>query len=146
MKHVTPHTFTDPKDLALYHALLDDVMINIFDDREEQKVFRAALEGMKCNYPDILGRKQKNMFYCPASFNYDSRIGTYETSVPGALDEAKSALESKTNLNFKEKKHLKLITRHLQNIQPQLAEAELVDALSRFFYKHRGIFLCDRHH
>ena len=65
-------------------------MYNIFDNPEEQKIFRTALEGMNRNYPEILNGKEKNMFYCPSAFNFDSRIGVNETSVPEALEKTKA--------------------------------------------------------
>ena len=73
--HINPQTFTDPNDQKTYQHMLDDVMIKTFDSPEEQTVFRTALEGMKGNYSEILKGTEKNMFYAPTAFNFDSRIG-----------------------------------------------------------------------
>ena len=80
------------------------------------------------------------MFYAPTAFNFDSRIGE-ESSVPDVLDQLQSSLESKSNLTSKEQKNLKKIRLHLQNLKPQLAEQQFVDALACFFYQKRGIFI-----
>ena len=138
--HINPQTFTDPNDQKTYQHMLDDVMIKTFDSPEEQVVFRAALEGMKGNYSEILKGTEQNMFYAPTAFNFDSRIG--ETScVPDALDQLQSSLESNVNLTLKELKNLKKIRLHLQNLKPQMAEQQFVDALACFFYQKRGIFI-----
>ena len=74
--------FSDPNDQELYSEMLNDVMYKTIDNPDEHNVFRTALEGMNLNYPEILTGQEKNMFYSPAAFNFDSRIGTNETSVP----------------------------------------------------------------
>lgn len=139
--HITPQIFSDPKKQAFYCKLLNDVMMKTFDSPDEQKIFQAALEGMKRNYPDILSGKEKNMFFCPAAFNFDSRIGTFETSVPEELETTQAVLEAKQTLSAKEKKDLKVIQEHLKKIRPQIAEQEFFDALACFFYPYRGIFV-----
>merc|ERR1712038_1048212 len=116
-------------------------MIKTFDSEDEQKVFRKSLEGMSSNYPKILTGQEKNMFYAPSSFNFDSRIKENESSVPDVLDEMKATLESKENLTSKESSNLKKIQDHLRKLRPQLAEQEFVDALACFFYQQRGIFI-----
>ena len=97
--HAPPQIFSDPNDQALYSNMLNDVMYNIIDKPEEHKVFRAALEGMNRNYPEILNGQEKNMFYSPTAFNFDSRIGKLETSVPKVLEEMQAALETKQSSN-----------------------------------------------
>ena len=67
--------------------MLEDVMVKHFDGEDEQKIFRKSLEGMKLNYPEILDGQENNMFYCPTSFNFSSRIEEDETCVPDGLDE-----------------------------------------------------------
>ena len=49
-----PQIFSDPNDQALYSEMLNDVMYKTIDNPEQHKVFRTALEGMNCNYPEIL--------------------------------------------------------------------------------------------
>ena len=139
--HIQPQTFSDPKDQALYSHMLNDVMLKTFDGPEEQAIFKAALEGMNKNYPEILYGEERNMFYCPTAFNFDSRIGTLETSVPDVLDKMQASLEAKKQLTKKEESNLKTIQSHLRKLRPQLAEQEFVDALACFFYKQRGIFV-----
>ena len=136
-----PQIFSDPNDQALYSEMLNDVMYKIIDNPDEHKVFRTALEGMNRNYPEILAGQEKNMFYSPAAFNFDSRIGTNETSVPEELERTKASLEAKQTLTAKEKTDLKVIQDHLTKLRPQLAEQEFIDALACFFYKRRGIFI-----
>ena len=120
---------------------MKDSLFETFYDVSEKQIFRKALEEMGKNYPVILNGTEKNMFYCPTAFNFDSRMRNNETSVPDVLDEMKLSLEMKQNLTSKEEKNLKLIRNHLQKIRPQLAEQEFVDALACFFYQHRGIFI-----
>ena len=139
--HLKPQIFDDPKDQKSYSHMLDDIMIKIFDSKDEQRVFRKSLEGMRSNYPEILNGEEKNMFYAPASFNLDSRIKENESCVPDALEEMQTELDSKQQLTSKEKRNLKKIRDHLQKLRPQLAEQEFVDALACFFYNHRGIFI-----
>ena len=136
-----PQIFSDPNDQALYSNMLNDVMYNIIDKPEEHKVFRTALEGMNRNYPEILQGQEKNMFYSPTAFNFDSRIKPNETSVPEELERTKASLEAKQTLTTKEKKDLKVIQDHLTKLRPQLAEQEFIDALACFFYQQRGIFI-----
>ena len=93
--HIQPKLFDDPKEQANHTHMMDDVMLKIFDDLSEKKIFQKALEGMASNYPKILQGTEKNMFYCPTVFNFDSRIGTIETSVPDLLDEMKAPLEAR---------------------------------------------------
>ena len=138
---IKPKTFYDPEDKRLYGHMLDDVMIKTFYSEEEQKIFRKSLCGMNSNYPEILKGKEKNMFYSPPSFNFDSRIKDNESCVPDALDEMQASLESKQNLTPKEAVNLKKIQDHLKKLRPQLAEQEFVDALACFFYNYRGIFI-----
>ena len=139
--HIHPQTFADPNDQKYYGHMLEDVMVKNFSSDDEQKIFRKSLEGMKANYPEILEGHEKNMFYCPASFNFSSRIGENESCVPDALDEMKSSLEVNPNLTPKETRNLKNIRDHLQKLRPELAEQEFVDALACFFYNKRGIFI-----
>ena len=138
--HINPQIFSDPNDQKTYKHMLDDVMIKTFDSPDEETVFRTALEGMNRNYSEILKGKEQNMFYAPTAFNFDSRIGE-ESNVPDVLDQLQSSLESKANLTPKEQKNLKKIRLHLQNLKPQLAEQQFVDALACFFYQQRGIFI-----
>ena len=121
--------------------MLDDVMIKTFDSEDEQKIFRKSLEGMNLNYPEILKGQEKNMFYCPTAFNFSTRIGIDESSVPDTLDEMKISLESKQHLSKQDNENLKKIRSHLEKLRPELAEQEFVDALACFFYKNRGIFI-----
>ena len=131
--HIKPQIFTDPNDQKLYQHMLDDVMIKIFDSPEEQTVFRIALEGMQKNYSEILKGEEKNMFYAPSAFNFDSRIGEV-SSVPDVLDQMQAVLESKATLTLNEEKNLRNIRLHLQNLKPQLAEQQFFDAPACFFY------------
>ena len=139
--HVQPKTFDDPNEQNYYCHMLDDVMIKTFDSQDEQKIFRKSLEGMNLNYPEILKGQEKNMFYCPTAFNFSSRIGIDESSVPDALDEMKISLESKQHLSKEDSENLKKIRKYLEKLRPELAEQEFVDALACFFYKNRGIFI-----
>ena len=116
-------------------------MIKSFDAEDEQKVFRKSLEGMHTNYPEILNGEENNMFYCPTAFNFSSRIGENETSIPDALDEMKTSIESKQQLTPKDQRNLRKIRDHLQKLRPELTEQEFVDSLACFFYKQRGIFI-----
>ena len=139
--HIKPQIFDDPNEHSNYIHMMDDPMLKIFDAPSEKKIFRTALEGMNSNYPEILQGTEKHMFYCPTAFNTDSRMQTNETSVPDVLDKMKASLEAKQKLTQKEKTNLKVIQNHLKKLRPQLAEQEFVDALSCFFYQHRGIFI-----
>ena len=139
--NIKPNTFDDPKDEIYYRHMLQDIMIKIFDSDDEQKIFRKSLIGMNDNYPEILKGLETNMFYCPSSFNFSSRIKNDESCVPDALDYMKASLEGKQNLTNQEKQNLKKIREHLQILRPGLAEKEFVDALACFFYKQRGIFI-----
>ena len=96
---------------------------------------------MKANYQEILEGQEKNMFYCPTSFNFSSRIGENESCVPDALGKMKSSLEVNSHLTTKERQNLEKIRDHLQKLRPELAEQEFVDALACFFYQERGIFI-----
>ena len=91
--HIQPQTFSDPKDQALYSHMLNDVMLKTFDGPEEQTVFKAALEGMNKNYPEILKGEEQNMFYAPSAFNFDSRIGE-SSCVPEVMDQMQASIES----------------------------------------------------
>ena len=93
--HIQSKIFDDPNDKNFYRHMLDDVMFKTFDDPTEQKIFRIALEGMNRNYPEILKGEERNMFYCPSSFNFDSRIGKEETCVPAVLEDMQAELEAK---------------------------------------------------
>ena len=139
--HVKPQTFDDPDDQKYFGHMLEDVMVKTFQSDDEQKIFRKSLEGMKENYPEILEGQEHNMFYCPTSFNFSSRIGENESCVPDALDEMKAKLEVNPNSTPKDRQNLKKIREHLQKLRPELAEQEFVDALACFFYKQRGIFI-----
>ena len=135
------YTFSYSNEEAFYQEMLDDDMLKTFDGPEEQEIFRKALEGMNRNYPEILNKGKKDMFYCPTAFNFDSRIKPMETSVPEELEKTKATLESKTNLTPKEKKDLSIIQKHLEKLKPQLSEQEFFDALACFFNRYRGIFI-----
>ena len=139
--HINPQTFDDPYDQKYYGHMLEDIMVKRFNTDDEQKIFRKSLEGMKANYQEILEGLKKNMFFCPTSFNFSSRIGENESCVPDALDEMKSSLELNPNLTPKERHNLDKIRDHLQKLRPELAEQEFVDALACFFYNKRGIFI-----
>ena len=139
--HRSPQLFDKLEDRKLYSHMSSDIMMKIFDSEDEKKVFRKSLDGMRFNYPEILNGEEKNMFYAPASFNFDSGIKNGESCVPDALDEMQASLESKENLTLKESKNLKKIQDHLRKFRPQLAEQEFVDALACFFYQRRGIFI-----
>ena len=91
--HIQPQIFDDPQEQKKYNHMTDDVMFKIFDDEAEQKIFRKAFEGLDSHYTEILKDKEKHMFYCPTSFNFDSRIGTNETSVPAELEKIQATLE-----------------------------------------------------
>ena len=71
--HIKPKIFDDPTEQANYCHMMDDVILKTFDDPSEKKIFQKALEGMGTNYPEILQGTEKNMFYCPTAFNFDSR-------------------------------------------------------------------------
>ena len=107
--HLKPQPFDEPKEQKHYSHMLDDVMIKTFDSEDEQKVFRKSLEGMNSNYPEILAGQEKNMFYAPSSFNFDSRIKENESSVPDALDEMQATLKAKKNRTSRESLNLKQI-------------------------------------
>ena len=139
--HIIPNLFNDPEEQAKFKHLIKDPLFKILDNGSAKQVFQKALEGMEKNYPKILSGTEKNMFYCPAAFNFDSRIGSKETSVPDVLDGMKASLETKQNLTPQEEANLKVIRNHLQKLRPQMAEQEFVDALACFFYQQRGIFI-----
>ena len=136
-----PQTFDDPNEQRYYRHMLEDVMLKSFNSDEEQKIFRKSLEGMKANYPEILEGQETNMFFCPTSFNFSSRIGHNESCVPDALEEMKSLLEVNQNLTPTERRNLNKIRNHLQILRPELAEQEFVDGQACFFYEKRGIFI-----
>ena len=133
-----PKLFSDPTKQKIYSHMLNDQMLTIFNSPDEHVIFRTALEGMKRNYPEILKGLERNMFYAPTAFNFDSRIGE-TSSVPNVLDNMQASLESKQILTTREKSNLKKIQAHLRKLRPQLAEQEFVDALACFFYQQRGI-------
>ena len=133
--------FHNPKENAKYKHMMDDVILKTFDEESEKKIFRKSLEGMESNYPEIFNRTEKHMFYCPLAFNFDSRIGEKEISVPEFIDDMKSCLEAKSSLTKLERANLKAVQKHLRKLRPQLAEQEFVDALACFFYQYRGIFI-----
>ena len=137
--NIKANIFDDPKEEANYNHMIDDVIFKTFDDVSENKIFKKALEGMKSNYSEIFHGAEKHMFFCPTSFNFDSRIAENETSVPGILEVIQSQLNSASTED--EKVNLKVILNHLRKLRPQLAEQEFVDSLACFFYQHRGIFL-----
>ena len=138
---IKPKIFDDPNDDSKFELITNDVIFKTFDDESEKKIFRKSLEGMESNYPEILNGTEEYMFYCPTAFNLDSRIGANETSVPEVLEKLRASLEAKEHLSNIEKTNLKYIQKHLQSLRPQLAEQEFVDALTCFFYRHRGIFI-----
>ena len=139
--HLKPQLFDNSEDQKFYSHMISDIMMKIFDSKDDKKVLCKSLEGMRSNYPEILNGEERNMFYAPASFNFDSRIKNDESCVPDALDEMQASLESKENLTLKESMNLKKIQDHLRKLRPQLAEQEFVDALACFFYQQRGIFI-----
>ena len=56
----------------------------IKDHPEDQSIFRAGLEGMNKNYPEILQGEQTNLVMWPTALNYDSRVEG-KTSVPRGI-------------------------------------------------------------
>ena len=106
--HIQPKTFNDPNDQRSYGHMLSDVMVKTFDSKDEQQIFRKSLEGMSSNYPEILKGQERNMFYCPSAFNFDTRL-TDETCSPDGLEEIQASLESKKQLDSKEEKDLRKI-------------------------------------
>ena len=50
--------------------------------RPSQEILQKALQGFESNYSEILNGTEKNMMFFPNAFNFDSRIGPTETSVP----------------------------------------------------------------
>ena len=121
--------------------MMGDDLLTTFDEESDKAILRKALEGMEKNYPEIFNGTQTNMFYCPTAFNFDSRIGTNETSVPDVLEEMQHSLEEKEQLTQMEEANLKVIRNHLLRLRPQLAEQQFVDALACFFHQHRGVFI-----
>ena len=67
-----PQIFDDPNDQKNYGHMLKDDMVHRFNEEGEKNIFRKSFEGMKLNYPEILDGQEKNMFYCPTSFNFSS--------------------------------------------------------------------------
>ena len=106
--HIIPKFFNDPREVAKFNHLMKDSLFKTFVDVSEKQIFQKALEGMEKNYPEILNGTEEHMFYCPTAFNFDSRIGSNETSVPDVLDEMKVSLENKKDLTPKEKINLKV--------------------------------------
>ena len=107
--HIKSQIFHHPKEKEKYKHMMDDVILKAFDEESEKKIFRKSLDGMESNYPEILNGTEKHMFYCPLAFNFDSRIGEKETSVPEFIDDLKSSLEAKSSLTKIERANLKFV-------------------------------------
>ena len=69
-----PQIFDDPKDQENNNHMMGDELLTTFNDESDKEIFRKALEGMEKNYPEIFNGTEKNMFYCPTAYNFDSRI------------------------------------------------------------------------
>ena len=110
--------------------VLKDVILNIFTDPNEEKIFLKALRGMHDKFPDTLNGSKKTMSMFPEMFDYDSRIKIHNPVIVELLDEMKG-----TQNDFNE------IQKFIKLIKPQAAEELVFNSLSRFFYNHRGMFL-----
>lgn len=138
---IVSNVFDDATKQRKFRPILNDVIIKTLNDPTDKEIFRAGLEGMERNYPEILSGEQKHLFMCPPAFNYDSRIKPSETSVPKALEERMAALRANPIRTEQEQKDLECIEDHLQRILPQISEAEVVAAFEKFFYPCKGIFI-----
>ena len=79
--HRTSPLFTTPEEQQLFMPILRDVILNTFDDANEQHIFRTALLGMKQNYGNILDGSKSTISMFPDVFDYDSRIKPHNTAV-----------------------------------------------------------------
>jgi len=138
--NVNVATFEDTKKQAKFKSILQDPLVKALDHPEDQQIFRAGLEGMERNHPEILKGEQTNLVMCPTAFNYDSRVDG-ESSVPEVLEKWQEELEATQNLSPQQKTNLHTIRNHLGKIKPQIAEQEFFDAFTTFFYNKRGIFI-----
>ena len=135
----TVRIFDTSKEQAMFQSILNDPIMRALDHPVDQQIFRAALEGMERNQPEILRGQQNNIFMCPTAFSYDSRV--YESSVPEVLENWQEELEAKQNLSSQDKLNLSKIRSYLRRIRPQITEQEFFDAFATFFYQRRGIFI-----
>ena len=110
--------------------ILKDVILNIFTDPNEEKIFLKALHGMKDKFPDTLDGSKRTMSLFPEKFDYDARIKQHNPVVVELLEEIK-----RTRKDFKD------IEKFIKLIKPQAAEELVFSGLSKFFYNHRGMFL-----
>ena len=110
--HIKPQIFDDQNEQTKFDHLMNDLLFKTFDNDSEKKILQKALQGFESNYSEILNGTEKNMMFFPNAFNFDSRIGPTETSVPGALEKMQVALEGKPNLTDKEEANLKTIRDH----------------------------------
>ena len=110
------------KDYDRFLPILKDVILNIFTDPNEEKIFRKALHGMHAKFPDTLDGSKKTMSLFPDKFDFDSRIKLHNPVLVELLDEMK-----RTREDFKE------IETFIRLIKPQAAEELVFNSLSRFF-------------
>ena len=118
------------KEYDRFLPVLKDVILNIFTDPNEEKIFKKALDGMFNKFPDTLDGSKKTLSLFPDKFDFDSRIELHNPVLVDLLDELK-----RTQKDFKE------IEKFIRLIKPQAAEELVFNSLSRFFYNHRGMFL-----
>ena len=126
--------FEDTHKQRQFQPILKDVIFKALNDTADQEIFRTGLQGMARNYPEILNGTQKHLFMCPSGFNYDSRIKTFESSVPKVLEERKAALEENPNRTPQEQKDLEDIDDHLSRILPQISEQEFFNTFTKIFF------------
>ena len=126
--------FASPEEQQRFEPILKDVLLNIFDDPSERRIFLAGLQGMKQNYPDIFDPAKSRMACFPETFSFDERIKKNNTVVVSALEEMTKEMKE-TDSDFKK------IKKYLLALKPQVAESNVFDPLLRYFYNKRGIFL-----
>ena len=114
----------------LFLPILKDVILNIFTDPEEEKIFKKALYGMREKFLDTLDGSKKSMSLFPEKFDYDSRVKLHNPVVIELLEEMK-----RTRNDFKE------IEMSIKKLKPQAAEELVFNSLARFFFNNRGMFL-----
>ena len=122
--------FPDKEDQQLFLPILKDVILNIFNDPNEQQIFRTGLLGMKRNYKNVLDGSKTTLSLFPEAFDYDSRIKIYNTVMLEQLEKMKQS-----HTDFEQ------IQNFIRVAKPQAGECDIFNALVRFFYNQRGIFL-----
>ena len=141
-KNIASTVFDDKEKQRMFRPILNDVIIKTLNDPSDQQIFRAGLEGMERNYPEILSGEQKHLLMCPSAFNYDSRIKPFETSFPKAIEEKVASLRANSNRTEQEQRDLEHYEDHLNRLLPQISEGEtFAAAFEKFFHSYRGMFV-----